>query len=267
MRAIWTGNLSFGLINIPVRIYSASEERALKFHLLEKHGHCPISYMKVCRGTNKEVKYEDIVKGYEYQKGDWVVLTDEDFQKAAPKKTKTIDIVSFVKEDEIPSEYISRPYFLEPDKRAQKAYVLLREALKRSGKVGVAKFVLREKEHIAAIRPEGNALMLIELRYKEEIREPEGLDLPAKGEYSKRELDMALMLIDQLEEHFNASEYTDEYTNELKKVIEQKAKGKPIRVPGKEAVPSTTNMQDLMKVLKQSLEKEKRTRGRSKVAA
>jgi DNA end-binding protein Ku len=266
MRSLWSGSLSFGLINIPVRIYSASEERALKFHLLDKHGHCPISYMKVCRGTTKEVKYEDIVKGYEYQKGDYVVLSDEDFKKAAPKKTKLIDIISFVAEDEISSEYIDKPYFIEPDKKAQKAYVLLREALKRSKKVAVAKMVLREKEHIAMIKPEGKALMLIQLRYKDELREPEGLTLPDEGDYSKRELDMALMLIGQLEEHFNASEYHDEHTQELQKIIANKAKGKPIKVPGKEAVPSTTDMHDLMKVLRASLEKEKKTRTQ-KVAA
>lgn len=267
MRSIWSGSLSFGLINIPVRVYSASEERALKFHLLDKHGHCPISYLKVCRGTAKEVKYEDIVKGYEYQKGDYVVLTDEDFKKAAPKKTKLIEIVSFVDESEIASEYIDKPYFIEPDKKAQKAYVLLREALKRAGKVAVAKMVLREKERIAMIKPEGRVLMLIQLRYEDELREPEGLNLPEEGAYSKKELDMALMLIDQLVEHFNASEYKDEYTEELKKVIAQKAKGKPIKVPGKDAVPVSTNMQDLMKVLRESLEKEKKSRDKEKVEA
>lgn len=263
MRSIWSGSLSFGLINIPVKIFSAAEESGLDFRMLEKHGHCPISYMKVCRNTNKEVPYEDIVKGYEYQKGDYVILTDEDFKKVAPKKTKAIDIVSFVKEDEVPSAYIEKPYYLQPDKKAEKAYVLLREALKRSKKVGIAKWVLRNKEHIAMVRPEGDALMLIQIRYAEELRPANDLELPKEAAYSKKELDMALMLIEQLEEHFNAAEYKDEYTEALKKAIEQKAKGKTVKVEdGGE--PVATDMRDLMAALKQSLDQEKK---RSKVTA
>lgn len=253
MRAIWSGSLSFGLINIPVKIYSASEERALKFRLLDRHGHWPISYAKVRRDTNQEVKYEDIVKGYEYQKGDFVILTDEDFKKASPKKTKTIDIVSFTDEQEVPSTYISKPYFIEPDKKSEKAYVLLREALKRAKKVGVARFVLKDKEHIALVKPEDKALMLVQLRYQDELRSPEELRIPDKAEYSKKELDIALMLIEQLEEHFDASQYHDTYTEELKKVIEKKAKGKPIKVK-KEDMPVPTDMKNLMNILKKSLE-------------
>ncbi len=257
MRAIWSGSLSFGLINIPVKVYSASEERALKFRLLDKHGNCPISYAKVCREHNREVKYEDIVKGYEYQKGDFVILTDEDFAKAAPRKTKTIDIVNFVSEEEVPSKNIDRPYFVEPDKKAEKAYVLLREALKRSKQVGIAKIVFREKEHIAMVKPESRALMLITLRYEDELREPAGLNLPEKAEYSEKELDMAMMLIDQLKEHFNAKEYKDTYTAALKKVIERKAEGKPIKVSA-EKEPGATDMKNLMEILRKSLEKERR---------
>jgi DNA end-binding protein Ku len=257
MRAIWSGSLAFGLINIPVRIYSASEERALKFKLLDKHGHCPISYAKVCRGTNKEVKYEDIVKGYEYQKGDFVILTDEDFKKAAPKKTKAIEIVSFTDESEVESKYINKPYFIEPDSKAEKAYVLLREALRKSKKAGIARYVFKDKEHIGLIKPEGNALMLIELRFEDELRKPEDLKIPGKAEYSQKELDIALMLINQLEEHFNASEYHDTYTEALKKVIEKKAEGKPIKV-SKDAEPVPTDMRNLMSMLKQSLEQAKK---------
>jgi DNA end-binding protein Ku len=260
MRAIWSGSLSFGLINIPVRIYSASEERALKFRLLDKHGNFPISYAKVRRDINKEVKYEDIVKGYEYQKGDFVILTDEDFKKASPKKTKAIDIMSFTDEKEVPTTFINKPYFIEPDKKAEKAYVLLREALKRSKKVGIAKFVLKDKEHIALVKPEEKALMLIQLRYQDELREPDDLNIPDKAEFSKKELDIALMLIGQLEEHFNAAEYKDTYTDELKKVIESKAKGKPIKIK-EEGAPVPTDMRDLMSILKQSLEKAKNAGG------
>lgn len=261
MRSIWSGSLAFGLINIPVKVYSASEERALKFRMLDKHSHCPISYAKVCRATNKEIPYEDIVKGYEYQKGDYVILTDEDFKKVAPKKTKTIDIVQFAKEDEIGVELIDKPYFLEPEKKSEKAYVLLREALKRSGKVGIAKWVLRNKEHLAMVRPGKRALMLIGLRYADEVRSAQKLDIPKEASYTKRELDMALSLIGQLEEHFKAEQFEDTYALELKKIIDKKAKGKPVKVAEEgELVP--TDMRDLMSALKRSLEAERRGRSR-----
>lgn len=272
MRSIWSGSIAFGLINIPVKVYSASEERALTFRMLDKHGHCPISYAKVCRENNKEVPYEDIVKGYEYQKGDYVILTDEDFEKVAPEKTKRIDIVQFTDEQEIPARQIDKPYFLEPDEKAEKAYVLLREALKRSKKVGIATWVMRSKEHVAMVRPDDRALMLINLRYAEEVRDPKKLDLPQKKDYSKQELQMAVSLIDQLEAHYNAAEFTDTYTQELKKIIDKKAKGKPVRVR-EEAGPVPTDMRDLMAALKQSLEseqtggKQRRGRQREKVAA
>jgi DNA end-binding protein Ku len=256
MRAIWTGSLSFGLINIPVRIYSASEERALKFRLLDKHGNAPISYAKVRRDTNKEVKYEDIVKGYEYQKGDFVILTDDDFKKASPKKTKTIEIVSFSHEEEIEPKYIAKPYFIEPDPKAEKAYVLLREALKQSKKVGIARFVFKDKEHIGIVKPEGNALMLIQLRYQNELRSAEDLHIPGQAKFTKKEMDIAIMLINQLEERFNPKNFHDTYTDELKKVIDQKAKGKPIRIT-EERVAVPTDMRNLMSMLKQSLEQAK----------
>ncbi len=256
MRAIWSGSLTFGLINIPVRIYGASEDRALKFKLLDKHGNCPISYAKVCKSTGKEVKYEDIVKGYEYQKGDFVILTDEDFKKANPKKTRSLDVLNFVEEGEIKSEYINKPYYIEPDKKAEKAYVLLREALKKSKKVAIATIVFKDKEHIAMIKPEDRALMLVTLRYNDELRPPKDINIPKEAKFSQKELDMAIMLIEQLEDHFKASEYHDTYTEDLKKLIEKKAQGKTIRVSD-EKEPPKTDMRDLMAALRKSLEMEK----------
>jgi DNA end-binding protein Ku len=258
MRSIWSGALSFGLINIPVKIYSASEERALKFRMLEKHGNCPISYAKICRSTGKEVPYEDIVKGYEYQKGDYVILSDEDFERASPRKTKTIDIVHFIEEEEIPVKFIDKPYFIEPDKKAEKAYVLLREALKRAKKAGIARWVLKNKEHMALIKPDGNILTLIQLRFEDELRSPSDLHIPDKADYSKKELEIALSLIDQLSEHFNAKDYHDTYTEELKKIIDKKAKGKPIKV-SEENEPAPTDMKNLMDILQKSLAKAKTT--------
>lgn len=257
MRAIWSGSLSFGLINIPVKVYSASKDRALKFRMLEKHGLCPISYAKICRSTNKEVPYEDIVKGYEYEKGDYVVLTDEDFKNAAPRSTKTIDIINFVDEKEIDSKFIDKPYYIEPDKKSEKAYVLLREALKRSKKAGLARIVFKEKEHMCLVKPEDSALLLVTLRYEQEIRSPEDLHIPDTAKYSEKELEIAIMLIEQLEDHFDASKYRDTYTEKLQKVIERKAKGRPVKI-AEEAMPQRTEMKEILEMLKKSLEEEKK---------
>ncbi len=255
MRAIWTGSLSFGLINIPVRLYSASKERPLSFKLLEKDTLCPISYARVCKATGKEVKYDDIVKGYEYEKGDFVILLDDDFKKANARMTKTIDIVEFTDETEIDPKYYAKPYFIEPEKRSQKAYVLLRDSLRRSKKVAIAKMVLRNREHIAVIKPDGDALMVNQLRFQDELRDASELALPGKETYSKKEIDMALSLINQLTEHFNAADFKDEYADQLKRIIDQKKKGKKPTALGQE--PEFTKMTDLMSALKRSLEREK----------
>jgi DNA end-binding protein Ku len=256
MRAIWTGALSFGLINIPIRLYSATAtEERLSFDMLHKKDLSPIRYARVCRTDGKEIPYQDIVKGYEYKEGDYVVLTDEDFKKASPRKTKTIDILDFAKETEIDTIFYEKPYYLEPDKGAEKAYALLREALKKSKKVGVASFVLRNKEHLAVIKPYGRAILLNQLRFQEELRKPEGLNLPEASKARNKEIDMALALIDQLSEPFKPEEYKDTYKRELKKVIEAKAKGKKLKV--KEKVPEPTDVVDLVAMLKASLNKQR----------
>ena len=256
MRSIWSGSLSFGLINIPIKIYGASEERALKFRLLQKDSFCPIHYLKVCRDTGKEVEWKDIVKGYEYGEGNFVVLTDDDFQKASPKKTKSVEIINFTDEADVPAKYMVKPYYIEPDKKAEKAYVLLRKALQQTKKAGIARFVLKDKEHLAMIKPDGNNLLMIQLRFEEEIRKPEDLHIPDNALYSKKELDIALMLILELEENFRATDYKDTFTDEIRKIIEKKAKGKPIRIK-EEMEPVPTDMRDLMNILKASLEKAK----------
>jgi DNA end-binding protein Ku len=253
MRPIWTGSIAFGLVNIPVRLYSASRETALSFNLLHKKDLGPIRYARVCREDGHEIAYEDIVKGYEYQKGDFVVLEDEDFQKANVKKTKTIDIQEFTNESEIDPMYFDKPYYLEPDPRAKKAYVLLREALKRSKKVAVAKYVLRNKERVCVLKVSGNILVLDQMRYADEIRRPEELDIPSANGATNKEIEMALKIIDQLSGHFNMKDFKDTYTEELKDVIEQKAKGKKIKAKGKALEP--TGVPDLMKALRASLER------------
>lgn len=254
MRAIWTGALSFGLVNIPIRLYSAiGGEETLDFDMLHKKDLSPIRYARVCRSDGKEIPYEDIVKGYEYRKGDYIVLTDEDFKKAYPKKTKSIDILSFADEEEVDGVFYERPYFLAPEKGAENAYSLLREALYRTKRIGIANYVLRNKEHLAAVKPYGNAIILNQLRFVEELRPTQGLDLPEFDQKKNKELEVAIALIDQLTEAFEPRNHEDTFKREIRKVIEQKAKGKPIRPREPDVQP--TEVSDLMAALKQSLQK------------
>ncbi|GAB4191620.1 MAG: Ku protein [Simkaniaceae bacterium] len=258
MRAIWTGFISFGLINIPVRLYSGSKEQPLKMHLLHEKDLAPIRYARICQEDGKEVPWEEIVKGYEYRKGDYVVLLDEDFEKANVKKTKSIEILDFTLEEEIDPIYFEKPYFLEPDKGAQKPYVLLREALKESKKVGVARFVLRNREHIGIIFPYKNIIILNQLRFASEIRSIKEITAPKSEKISDREIDVALQLIDQLTASFDPRNYKDTYAEELKKIIEKKAKGKPVKKKGK--MPKKTKVHDLMGTLQKSLKEEQKKR-------
>lgn len=254
MRSLWSGSLSFGLINIPVRLYSAAQERPLSFKLLDKHHNCPISYVRVCKENHKEIPYEDIVKGYEYHKGEYVILDAKDFKKAASQKSEVIEIVQFANEKEIDPKYYEKPYYIEPEKRSAKAYALLRDALAGSQKVAIARYVFKEKEHIAAIKPEDKGLILHQLRYQDELRENTELHIPKEGTYSEEELDIAMSLVQQLTKKFDAKKFHDTYTEELKKIIESKAKGRKVKVEETKPV-QTTEMKDLMKMLKLSLEK------------
>lgn len=263
MRAIWTGALSFGLINIPVRLYSATTSQGLDLDMLHKKDLSPIRYARVCRTDGREIPWEDVVKGYEYNDGDYVVLTDEDFKKANVRKTKTVDIEDFTDEKQIDPIYYEKPYYLEPDKGATKAYGLLLYALKKAKKVGVAKFVIRNKEHLGIIRPFKKVLLLNQLRYKSEIRPFDELDLPTEEKTKSREVDMALKLINQLTATFKPEQYKDTYTEELKEVIKQKAKGKKPKAKGKE--PEPTEVTDIMAMLKASLEEHHREREKEKV--
>jgi DNA end-binding protein Ku len=253
MRAIWSGAISFGLILIPVKVYTATEERGLDLDMLRKQDLCPIRYARVCRTTGEEVPYQDIVKGYQYRKGDYVVLQDEDFARASVKKTQTIDIVEFADQREIDAKLLAKPYYLEPTKEARKAYALLREALKKTAKVAVGKFVLRNREHPVALKAEDDIIVLEEMRFADEIRKPAGLDVPAKEEASDREVEIAIKLIDQLTEPFRPEQFRDTYREELRRVIEEKALGK---IPEPEAPPgpAPTEVPDLMARLRESLE-------------
>ncbi len=257
MRSLWKGSISFGLVNIPVHMYTASREKEISFTLLHKKDNSEIRYARICKEEEKEVPWNEIVKGYEYEKGDFVILEDADFEKADLKMTKTIEIVNFIEEKEIDSIYYVKPYFLEPDKNAEKSYGLLREALRKSKKVGLAKYVLRNREHLGVIKVHDNMLILNELRYQNELVQPEDLKLPTTKLLGK-EIDMALQLIDQLTVHFNPKAYKDSYTTVIKKMIElKKSKKKPVHPKTKEPVP--TKVTDIMSLLQASLEPKKKS--------
>jgi DNA end-binding protein Ku len=256
MKAIWSGLISFGLVNIPVKLYSASEEGGLHFNLLHGKDLSPIRFARVCRADGKEIPYEDIVKGYEYQEGDYVVLADKDFEKANIKKTKSIEILDFVTEKEIEDIYFHKPYYLEPEKNSEKAYALLREALGRAKKIGIAKFVIRNREHIGALKPYNGAILLNEMRFKKEIKNVEDLKLPPKDLVKTDEIAVALKLIDQLTKPFKPEKYHDSYTEELKKVIDDKSKG--IKPKSRGEPPRPTRVPDIMAVLKESLRQHHR---------
>ena len=251
MRPIWTGAIGFGLVNIPVKIYNATESSNLDLDMLDKKDHAHIKYQRVNENTGKEVPWSNIVKGYKVD-NEYVVLEDKDFEAASAEKTKTIEISDFVKEEEISSLYYETPYYLEPDKSGTRPYKLLLEALQKTKKVGVATFVMRNKEALAILRPDKNVIVLNKIRFEQEIRDPNQLTLPNSIEVKPAELKMAATLIDQLTGKFNISKYKDSYTGELLKLIHAKAKGKKIKVPQMKVVHSKAK--DLMDQLKASLE-------------
>lgn len=250
MRAIWTGSIGFGLVNIPVKLYSAIEESELDLDMLDKKDHSNIRFQRINEKTGKVVAYENIVRAFKMD-GKYVVLSDEDFQKAMPEKTKTIEISSFAFEKEIESIYYEKPYYLEPDRSGIRAYGLLMEALKKSGKVGLGSFVLRNKESLCLIKMANKVLTLQKIRFAQEIRTTEELNIPEETPKAP-ELKMALTLIEQLTKPFDISEYRDTYTEKLMKVIEAKAKGKKLVTPELKVVHSKA--EDLMGQLKASLE-------------
>lgn len=264
MRAIWTGSLSFGLVNIPVRMYSATTDSQLHFHFLHKKDLSPVRYAKFCAAEDRELKQSEIVKGYEYKDDKYVVMEDKDFEKANRRTTKTIDLINFVAESEIPTVFFDKPYYLEPDKNAKKPYGLLHQALCQTDKVGMAKFVLRNREHLAAVKPVGGVLVLNQLRFNHEIRKPTGLDLPDTSQVPKKETEMAIKLVGQLTEKFKPMSYHDSYTEDLERVIKQKIKGRAPKAVGE--APTPTEVSSLMDALRASLDGPKRSTGKKKAS-
>lgn len=254
MRPIWTGSISFGLINIPVKLYSAVQSSSLDLDMLDSKDHSNIKFKRVNETTGKEVDYADIVKGYKLDSG-YVILEDEDFEAADAVKTKMIEIVNFVEAQEIDSLYYEQPYYLEPEKSAMKAYALLRDALEAAGKVGVTTFVLRNRESLAILKPYKEVIVLNRIRFVQEIKEPSELNLPPVSKTKTKEMEMANKLVEQLTEKFNIDEFKDTYTAKLLKRIKAKSKGKKIAAPKMKVVHSKND--DLMAMLKASLEGKK----------
>jgi DNA end-binding protein Ku len=250
MKPIWTGAIGFGLVNIPVKLFSASQKSELDLDMLDKKDLSNIHFQRVNEKTGKEVTWENIVKGFKYNE-QYVLLNAKDFEQANAKKTKLIEITSFVNEKEIDPIYYETPYYLEPDKSGARAYAILREALTKSGKAGVSSFVMRNKEGLAILRASNAVIVLNRIRFAEEIRPSAELDLPSKGQVKPAELQMAVTLINQLSGTFNIHKYKDTYTAELMKLIRAKAKGKPVKDTPLKVVHSKTT--DLMEQLKASL--------------
>ena len=254
-RAIWKGSISFGLVNIPIALYSATRREELKFRLLRKSDLSPVNYKRVAEKDGKEVSWDQIVKGYEYEKGKYVVLKEEDFERVDLEATQTVDIKDFVNQEEIDPMFFYKPYYLEPQKGGDKAYALLRDALKDSNKVGIAKVVIKTRQYLAGVKPEDGALVLELMHFADELADPEKLDVPKKTEVGKREMNMAKSLIDSMSSKWDPEKYKDDYREALMEVIEEKveAGGKEIEERPKKA-PKPTKIIDLVSVLQKSLE-------------
>ena len=253
MRSIWSGAISFGLINIPVALFSATTESSLDFDLVHKDDMCPINYARVCRRTGKEIPYNEIVRAYQYKKSSYVVIEDSDFEAANVKKYRLIQIVNFVKQSEIDFVYLEKPYYLRPTQDSDHAYYLFSEILKKTKKVAIGKFILRNREHPCMLSASNNNTMILyQLRFASEIRHPD-FEIK-KSELSQKEQSLALALIENMSEPFYIDKFKDTYTDDLKKIIDKKIKGQPI----KSSRPSTPfEIPDLMKALEKSLERQK----------
>ena len=255
MRAIWKGSISFGLVNIPIALYPATRKEELKFRMLRKTDLSPINYKRVAEKDGKEVPWDDIVKGYEYEKGKYVILRDEDFQRVDLEATQTVDIQDFVDLEEIDPMFFYKPYYLEPQKGGDKAYVLLRDSLRSSNKVGIAKVVIKTRQYLAGVKPEDEVLILELMHFADELADAGKLHVPKKLEAGKREMDMARALIGSMSAKWDPEKYHDDYREAVMKVIEEKVEhgGEELEEKPKKA-PKPTKVIDLVAVLQKSLE-------------
>lgn len=259
-RAMWKGSLAFGLVNIPIELYSATRDHRPRFRLLHAKDEAPIKYERVCQTEGKPVNWDDLVKGYEYEKGQFVVLTKDDFKTAALQKTKTIDILDFVDPKEIDERYFETPYYLQPAKGADRSYALLREAIRDSGKIGIAKIILRDSQHLAGVEVIGDALVLTMMRFADELADLSDFRFPAANGIRPAELKMARQLVETLSATWQPEKYTDEYVENLKRVIQAKLKGRKPKLKERET-PHGAEVVDLMARLRASLEGKGTGRG------
>jgi DNA end-binding protein Ku len=266
-RPIWNGTITFGLLNVPVQLFSGDRSMDLHFRMLDSRDKRPVRYERVNSETGEEVPWKEIVKGFEYKKGSYVVVDEDDIRKAAPEKTETVEIEAFVERDSISPVYFDKPYFLVPAKKAEKGYVLLREALKQTGKIGIARVVIRTRQYLAALMPMDDALVLDLMRFPQELVKPEEFTLPhgtAKSyRITPKEVDMAAQLLESMSAEWKPADYKDEFRGRLRKIIDQQIakqsgrKVKATKVSEEEHLAdATTNVVDFMALLKRSLNKK-----------
>ncbi|RAN81075.1 Ku protein [Bacillus sp. SRB_336] len=267
-RPIWSGTLSFGLLNVPVSLMTGERSVDLHFRMLDSRSNTPVRYERVNAETGEEVPWKEIVKAFEYAKGSYVVLEPEDIKSASSEGREVVDVKAFVDAESIGPEYFEKPYFLVPGKKAEKGYVLLRETLKRTGKIGIARVVIRTREYLSAVMPRGDALMLMLLRYPQELVDAGDYKIPEgkASEYrvSDKEIQMAEQLIESMSDDWKPDDYRDEFRDRLRKVIEKRMKSKGVVTPPSDEEAetpenATTNVVDFMSLLQQSLATNKRT--------
>src|SRR5215212_6376844 len=251
-RALWKGSISFGLVNIPIELHTAVHNHRPKFRMLHAKDKSPVKFERVCVRDGHPVGWDELVKGFEYAKGHFVVISKEDFQAAAVEKTRTVDIIDFVKAEEIDDRFFETPYYLVPAKGGERAYALLREAIRESGRVGIAKFILRDAQHLAAVEVIEQAIVLTVMRFADEMVDVSQFDFPAAEGVRKPELDMAKALVNSLAAEWDPEKYTDQYRENLLKIIQAKTKGKEVELaPTTE--PRQAEVVDLMERLRRSL--------------
>ncbi len=266
-RPIWTGNLTFGLLNVPVSLMSGERGTDLHFRMLDSRNKAPVRYERVNAETGEEVPWKEIVKAFEYKKGNYVVLEPEDIKSASSENRESVEVEAFVEAADIGPEYFEKPYILVPGKKAEKGYVLLRETLKRTGKVGIARVVIRTREYLSAVIPREHALILVLMRFQQELVDAEEFSIPSEDikhyRISERELSMAEQLIESMTSAWQPDEYKDDFRDRLRQVIEKRMKSKgalaSIEEPEAEEAEAATNVVDFMALLKKSIDTKKRT--------
>jgi DNA end-binding protein Ku len=258
--AIWKGALTFGLVNIPVRLQSAVRSNDIRFRMLHEDDLSPVKYQRICEKEGKPIPWGEIVKGYEYTKGRYVVLDDDDFRKAALESSKQIEVLDFVAEEEVDPRYFDTPYYLVPEKGGERAYALLREAIRATGTIGIGKVTIRTKQHLAGVKVVGDALVLDLMRFNHELVETEEISFPEADEVRPKELTMAKQLIQNFTSEFEPEKYTDEYRENLMEIIQGKLKGKKVEFAEPDA-PDATGVIDLMSRLQESLKQSKERQG------